>query len=153
MPIGAFIATPEVFEPFNINPYLHSSTFGGNPLACAAGYAAVQALLEEGLVDRAARLGDYILSRLVSLKDEFPRVIADVRGKGLLIGVELVNDGAGGFIISNLLDHGVIVLHSLNKHKVIRLIPPAVITDKQLDQALDAFVESVAAVNEVIDQI
>lgn len=153
MPIGAFIATPEVFEPFNTNPYLHSSTFGGNPLACAAGYAAVQALLEEGLVDRAARLGDYILSRLVSLKDEFPRVIADVRGKGLLIGVELVNDGAGGFIISNLLDHGVIVLHSLNKHKVIRLIPPAVITDKQLDQALDAFVESVAAVNEVIDQI
>lgn len=153
IPIGAFIATPEVFEPFNTNPYLHSSTFGGNPLACAAGYAAVQALLEEGLVDRAARLGEYALGRLSRLKQEFPRVIADVRGRGLLIGVEFADEGAGGFIISSLLDRGVIVLHSLNKHKVIRVTPPAVITDEQLDRALDAFVESVASVNEVIDQI
>lgn len=153
MPIGAFTATPEVFEPFNANPYMHSSTFGGNPLACAAGYAAVQALLEEGLVERAARLGEHALARLRRLKDEYPGVIADVRGKGLLIGVELVADGAGGFIISNLLERGVIVLHSLNMHKVIRLLPPAVITDEQLDRALDAFVESVGAVNEVIDQI
>ena len=153
MPIGAFITTPEIFEPFNANPYLHSSTFGGNPLACAAGYAAVQALIEEKLPDRAAQLGAYTLDRLRRLKAEYPKVIADVRGKGLLIGVEFVNDGVGGMIISNLLDHKVIVLHSLNKHNVIRLMPPAIITEEQLNRAIDAFTLSVASANEVIDLI
>ncbi len=153
MPIGAFVATPEVFEPFNTNPYLHSSTFGGNPLACAAGYAAVQVLQEEGLVERSAILGEYIMDKLNSLKEKYPRVIADVRGKGLLIGIEFVNDGAGGFMISELLDRGVIVLHSLNLHKVIRVMPPAVISDEQMDRVLDAIKEAVAALNEVIDEI
>ena len=153
MPLGAFISTREVFEPYNANPYLHSSTFGGNPLATAAGYAGIRALLDEGLVERAAKLGDYVLSRIHLLKDKFPRVVADVRGKGLLIGVEFTNDGAGGFIISNLLDSGVIVLHSLNKHKVIRIMPSAVITEEQLDRALVVFEESVAMVNEIIDEI
>jgi putrescine aminotransferase len=153
MPIGAIIATPEVFEPFNTNPYLHSSTFGGNPLACAAGYAAVKVLLEDGLIERSAWLGEYALGKLNHLKKRYPRVIADVRGKGLLIGVELVNDGIGGFIIPNLLDQGVIVLHSLNNNKVIRIMPAAVITDEQLDRALDAFGNGVAAVEEIVDQI
>ncbi len=153
MPIGAVVATPEVFEPYNTNPYLHSSTFGGNPLACTAGYAALKTLIEEGLVERAAELGEYALTRLLSLKEKYPRVIAAVRGKGLLLGVEFVNDGAGGCMISNLLDMGVIVLHSLNNHKVIRMMPPAVISDEQLKRALDAFGESVAMVNEVIDDI
>ncbi len=153
VPLGAFVATPEVFEPFNTNPYLHSSTFGGNPLACAAGCAAIKALLEEGLVERAARLGDYMMDRLQALKEEYPRVIAAVRGRGLLVGVEFVNDGAGGCMISNLLDMGVIVLHSLNNHKVIRIMPPAVISDEMLDRALTAFADSVAMVDQVIEQL
>jgi len=153
VPLGAFVATPEVFEPFNTNPYLHSSTFGGNPLACAAGCAAIKALLEEGLVERAARLGDYMMDRLQALKEKYPRVIAAVRGRGLLVGVEFVNDGAGGCMISNLLDMGVIVLHSLNNHKVIRIMPPAVISDEMLDRALTAFADSVAMVDQVIEQL
>lgn len=153
MPIGAIITTPEIFAPFNANPYLHSSTSGGNPLACAAGYAAIRALLDEGLVERAASLGEYAIKRLQALKEQYPRVIADVRGKGLLLGIEFVNDGCGGYMISNMLDMGVIVLHSLNMHKVIRMMPPAVISDEQLDKALEAFAESVALVNEVVDEI
>lgn len=153
MPIGAIVTTPEIFEPFNANPFLHSSTSGGNPLACAAGYAAIRALLDEGLIERAAKLGEYVLKRLKALKEQYPRVIADVRGKGLLLGIEFVNDGCGGYIISSMLDRGVIVLHSLNMHKVIRMMPPAVISDEQLETALEAFAESVALVNEVVDEI
>ncbi|MEW6661535.1 MAG: aspartate aminotransferase family protein [Bacillota bacterium] len=153
MPIGAFTTKKEIFEPFNENPYLHSSTFGGNPLACAAGYAAIETILQDGLLERAARLGDYAISKLNLLKEQFPRVIADVRGKGLLIGIELEDEGSGGFLVSRLLEHGVIVVVSLNKPKVIRFMPPAIISDEQLDFSLSAFAESVSYVNEIVAQI
>ncbi|MEW6573689.1 MAG: aminotransferase class III-fold pyridoxal phosphate-dependent enzyme [Bacillota bacterium] len=153
MPIGAFIATPQVFEPFNSNPYLHSSTFGGNPLACAAGCAAITALREEGLVERASALGDKAIFRLRQLVQEYPKTVAAVRGKGLLIGIEFTKEGALGLFISTLLDKGVIVTHSLNQHRVARVMPPAVIPDELLDRALTAVTESVAEVNEDVDEL
>ncbi|MEW6448406.1 MAG: aminotransferase class III-fold pyridoxal phosphate-dependent enzyme [Bacillota bacterium] len=153
MPIGAFIATPEVFEPFNNNPYLHSSTFGGNPLACAAGCAAISTIQEEGLVERAATLGAQALFRLGYLVQEYPKTVAAVRGKGLLIGIEFTKEGALGLFISTLLDKGVIVTHSLNQYRVARVMPPAVIPEELLDRALTAVTEAVAVVNEAIDEL
>ncbi|MHB1127039.1 MAG: aminotransferase class III-fold pyridoxal phosphate-dependent enzyme [Bacillota bacterium] len=153
MPLGAFTTNSEVFQPFNENPFLHSSTFGGNPLACAAGIAAIRALQEEKLVERAAQLGEVCLSRFKKLQAEYPRVISEVRGKGLLLGIEFVKDGAGGFIISELLNSGVIVLHSLNKNSVIRFMPPAVISEDQLEKALQVFDDAVCAAEAIIDEL
>jgi putrescine aminotransferase len=153
MPIGAFTAKPEVFAPFNTNPYLHSSTFGGNPLACAAGCAAIRAIQEERLVERAAALGDRALLKLKPLEQEYPKTVAAVRGKGLLIAIEFTKEGAVGFLISALLERQVIALHSLNQNRVVRITPPAVITEALLDRALTAVRESVAAVNDVIDDL
>jgi len=153
MPIGAFTTTKEIFQPFNDNPYLHSSTFGGNPLACVAGYAAIETILQDGLLERAVRLGDYAISKFNLLKEQFPKVISDVRGKGLLIGIELEDEGFGGFLVSRLLEHGVLVVVSLNKPKVIRFMPSAVISESQLDLALSAIAESVSYVNEMLNQI
>lgn len=152
MPLGAFTTKKEIFEPFNENPYLHSSTFGGNPLACAAGYAAIQTILQDGLLERAVRLGDYAMSKLSRLKEQFPQVIAEVRGKGLLIGIEMEDEGAGGFLVSRLLEQGVLIVVSLNRPKVIRFMPPAIISDEQLDFALNAVAEAVSYVNEMIAQ-
>jgi putrescine aminotransferase len=153
MPIGAFTAKPEVFEPFNTNPFLHSSTFGGNPLACAAGCAAVKAIREEHLVERAAALGDRAIFKLKRLEQEYPETVAAVRGKGLLIALEFTKEGAVGLLISTLLERQVIALHSMNQNRVVRITPPAVITDELLERALTAIRESVAVVNDVIDDL
>jgi putrescine aminotransferase len=144
MPIGAITAKPPIFELFNDNPYIHSSTFGGNPLACVAGIAAIKALKDEGLVEQAAEKGAYILNRLRQLRQEYPQVLRDVRGKGLLIGLEMGKEAHSGVMIAELAAQHVIVIHSLNNPSVIRLSPPAVITYEQIDIVLDAVSKGVA---------
>lgn len=88
MPLGAAFGTEKVFSPMFDNPLLHSSTLGGNPLACAAGIAALKVLREEGLAERAAELGEKFLLVLKQIASNYPEIVRDVRGKGLLIGVE-----------------------------------------------------------------
>jgi len=153
MPIGAFIATPEVWKPFDVNPYVHSSTFGGNPLACAAGVAALKAIEEEGLLEQAATKGEYIMKALQVLRRRFPAVIKDVRGKGLLIGLEMTKEGAGGMVISETVSKGVLVLHSLNNPKVIRIMPPAVITMDQIECVLAALESAFEQIERVIEDL
>ena len=149
MPIGAFMSTPEIFSVFDENPYIHSSTFGANQLACSAGIAALRAIEEQGLLEQATRKGERILITLRSLARDYPDVIRQVRGKGLLIGIELVNEGASGLMISELIDRKVIVIHSLNNPRVIRISPPAVITEAQIDHVLDAVAAGVARAHEL----
>lgn len=149
MPIGAVVAKAPIWSLFNANPYIHSSTFGGNPLACRAAIAAIEAIQEEGLVEQAAAKGEYLLSRLRALRERYPQVLRDVRGKGLLIGLELTKDGHAGVLIAELIDRGVIVIHSLNNPRVIRVSPPAVITYEQLDRVLAALEAGIARAAEV----
>ncbi|HEY8449203.1 MAG TPA: aspartate aminotransferase family protein, partial [Bacillota bacterium] len=139
MPIGAFLARPEVFAPFDENPYIHSSTFGGNALACAAGLATLEALAEEGLVEQAAEKGRYLLEGLLDIAARYPDVIREVRGRGLMIGIELARPGLGGAIIADIIANGLIAIHSLNNDTVIRFLPPAVVTREQMDRALAIF--------------
>jgi putrescine aminotransferase len=153
MPIGAITAKPAIFELFNDNPYIHSSTFGGNPLACVAGIAAITALKEEGLVEQAAQKGEYILNHLRQLQQEYPQILKDVRGKGLLIGLQLGKEAHSGVMISELASQHVIVIHSLNNPFVIRLSPPAIITYEQIDIVLDAVSKGVAQAAAVDDDL
>lgn len=153
MPIGAVTAKAPIFDLFNANPYIHSSTFGGNPLACAAGIAAIDAIRDEGLLEQAARKGEYILSYLRSLQTRYPQILREVRGKGLLIGLDLVKEAHSGVLINELVGRQVIVIHSLNNPKVIRLSPPAVITQEQIDTVLKAVTEGVAAAAAVDDEL
>lgn len=153
MPIGAIVARPDAWRPFDENPFLHSSTFGGNPLACAAALAGLAAIAEEGLLERAERLGEQALAALRRLAAELPRTIADVRGRGLLIGIELTKEGAGGMLIAETFSRHLLVIHSLNNPKVIRVMPPAVIGEEQLDRALGRLAEALRAVDAVIDEL
>lgn len=137
MPIGAFMGTEEVWDSlFSENPYLHTSTFGGNPLACAAGIAAVEATQRLKLPERSAELGGYMLCRLAELKDRFPEFISDVRGLGLLAGLEFASEDFAKLVIAACATERLLVAYSLNNPKVIRIEPPLIIERELLDRAI-----------------
>jgi len=144
MPIGAFLGTPEVWDSFfGRDPYLHSSTFGGNPLACAAGCAAVDATLKLDLPKRSETEGTHLLERLKKIQQRFPDVIHDVRGLGLLAGVQFASEDFGKLIIASCAKDGLLVAYSLNNPLVIRIEPPLIIERELLDKAMDIFENAV----------
>lgn len=147
MPIGVCIATPAAWNAaYAKAPLLHTSTFGGNELACAAALAALDVLESENLVENARRRGMQLLKGARSVARDFPEIVRDVRGSGLLIGLELHQEGFAGALIPEMLRRGVTVAWTLNQQRVIRLEPPLIVTDHEIDIALDALHESIAVV-------
>ncbi len=136
VPIGAFLARPGLWEGFRQHPYIHSSTFGGNPLACRAALATLDVLVEERLAERAAAQGRYFLERLRELGRRYPGVIRDVRGAGLMIGVEFTHSDYALMVSAEAGHRGVITFYTLNKPEVIRIEPPLVITAELIDRAV-----------------
>lgn len=143
MPIGAIVGTQEVWQAFEENPFIHTSTFGGNPLACTAGLATIQVLEEELLVDGAKFRGEYLLQKLQYLQEKYPAIVSQVRGMGLMIGIEMTDEGWGGFVMSELFQQGILVAYALNNPKVIRLEPPLIISKEQLDRLVLAMGKAV----------
>jgi len=150
MPIGAAIGREELFEPFRENPLIHSSTFGGNPLAAAAALAAIEVTLEEDLPTRALEMGEYLLAALRGLKESYPDFIEDVRGKGLMVGIEFTDADIGAIVISELAARGVLTAFGLNNPKVVRLEPPLIVEKEHIDQAVGALEESLRATGEML---
>ena len=149
IPIGAFIARPSVWNAaYAKAPLMHTSTFGGNELACAAALAALDVLEDEHLIDNARERGQQLLAGVRTIAAAEPAVIAEARGLGLLVGVELTSEGYGGTIIPELLKRGVTAAWTLNQQRVIRLEPPLVVTAEEVDRAIHAFGESIAVARE-----
>jgi len=145
MPIGAYIARPAVWDAaYAKAPLTHTSTFGGNPLACAAALAALDVLVEDDLAANARDRGAELLDGARAIAARYPDAIVDVRGAGLLVGVELRNEGYGGTIIPELLKRGVTAAWTLNRQRVIRLEPPLIVDARQIARALQALDEAVA---------
>ncbi|MEW6736692.1 MAG: putrescine aminotransferase [Acidobacteriota bacterium] len=138
MPLSAFMSTPEIWEQLEENPFIHSSTFGGNPLACAAGIAAVHVTLEEDLSGQATSSGEYLVKRFRELQARYPEYLIDVRGKGLLIGLEFIDTEFGYAVAAGLFRRGVLVAGTLLNAKVIRIEPALNISRELLDQVLEA---------------
>jgi len=154
MPIGAFIGTPEIWEAmFRENPLMHSSTFGGNPLACRAAIAAIHATRFRDLPGRAARLGEYFIGKLCRIKDKHPKALTEVRGLGLMIGVEFTHEDVGELAIGGLARRGVIAAYTLNNPKVIRFEPPLIITEEEIDTVVTAFDEAITEALEMLEGI
>ncbi len=146
IPIGAYVARRAVWNAaYAKAPLLHTSTFGGNELACAAALAALDVLHDEDLVTNARERGAQLLAGARATMQRHPAVIAGVRGAGLLVGVELCSEGYGGTIIPELLKRGVTAAWTLNAQRVIRLEPPLIVTAGEIDVALRAFDAAVAA--------
>jgi len=143
LPVSAFVACEEVMAVFN--PGDHGSTFGGNPLACAVGLAAVNMLQRDGLAERSAQMGDYLFGSLAALRH--PGILA-VRGRGLFIGMELQPEFASARTFCEaLLKRG--VLSKDTHHTVVRFAPPLTVTRETLDQALAAIELTFADLDEV----
>ncbi|SDD40087.1 aminotransferase class III-fold pyridoxal phosphate-dependent enzyme [Sporomusa acidovorans] len=138
IPIGAFTARPKVWDKYITSPFLHTSTFGGNPLACAAAIAAIGVIREENLSKRAEQSGRYFMGKLIKLAETYPEVIAQVRGKGLMLGIELTKEGIGGLLLAEMIDKGVLIAYTLNNPKVIRIEPPLTIEQSQIDYVITA---------------
>ncbi|WP_327233371.1 aminotransferase class III-fold pyridoxal phosphate-dependent enzyme [Streptomyces sp. NBC_01317] len=146
VPVAAALATPEVFAPFDADPFLHTSTYSGAPIAMAAARATIEVIRDEELVDRADRAGARLLAGLRAIAaDRAPHLVLEVRGAGLLIGLELVDASQAGELLLELVDRHVVVNHSLNAHPVVRITPPAVITPDEEIQLLEAVDGALAA--------
>jgi predicted acetylornithine/succinylornithine family transaminase len=136
-PVGAMLATNKIAKAFT--PGNHASTFGGNPLAMTAAKAALEAILQEGVLDNCCKMGEYFLAQLVKLKGKH-KIIKEVRGKGLMIACALDIEGAE--IVNECMQRGVLI--NCTGGKTLRFVPPLIITKSDIDQA-------VAVLNEVLE--
>jgi acetylornithine/N-succinyldiaminopimelate aminotransferase len=134
VPIGALLMKKEIAEGFK--PGDHASTFGGNPLATAAGVAALTAILGEGMLENCRRVGDYFLKRLEEIKRKFP-FIQEVRGKGLILGMALEMDGSS--IVKEMMGRGILINCTMGN--VLRFLPPLIVMKEEVDQVVAALEE------------
>jgi ornithine--oxo-acid transaminase len=131
LPVSMFLARREVMEVFK--PGDHGSTFGGNPIAAAVGLAALDTLIDEGLIDNAVQVGAHLLRRLRAINNP---LIGEVRGLGLFVGVELRSELANaGAAVRRLIDVGVLTKDT--HRNTVRLAPPLIISESQIDWAVD----------------
>lgn len=130
--IGALLAKDAVAESFQ--PGTHASTFGGNPLACSAALASMETLLEDNfLLDNCIHLGGYFLERLEKLKNDFPSLVIEARGLGLMLGLELTKAGAP--IVEACAHRGILI--NCTGGNVLRFTPPLIITEKDIDNLIE----------------
>lgn len=134
-PLSALVATEELYAPLAKDPFLHTTTFSGHPLAAAAGSAALRAV--EELATRGDRLAALMADGLRGVADRHPGLITGVRGRGLLWGVEFARGGAAGEVLLELSRRGLVVSPCLGRPEVIRLLPPLVAVDADVEEALD----------------
>ena len=130
-PISAVLSNVEVLGV--LRPGEHGSTFGGNPLACAVARTALRVLVEEGMIENASRMGEYFLSQLQGMRSP---VIKEVRGKGLLIGVELIPEAGGARRFCEKLMTQGLLCKETHEH-TIRFAPPLIIGREEIDWALE----------------
>jgi putrescine aminotransferase len=139
MPLSAFVSSPKIWKVMEDNPFIHSSTFGGNPLACAAGIAAINVLLEEKLSEQAAEKGEYMMKHLKEFRDRFPDILRDVHGLGLLIGMDFATNETGYQVAAGLFRRRVLVAGTLISSRTIRIEPALNIPKNLIDEVLDRF--------------
>ncbi len=142
MPLAAFVATPTIWEVMIPNPIIHSTTFGGNPIACAAGIAAITVTLEEDLPGQARVKGEYLLRELGTLQRKYPHILTGTQGRGLLIGMTFPTDEIGYRCAAGLFKRGVLVAGTYSKARTIRIEPPLGIEQSLLGEMLTRLEET-----------
>ena len=132
VPIGAFIATDKVAAAFHAGD--HGSTFGGNPLACAAANVVLDIVGQTNCLQHVVEMGDYMKSRLEAMQAKYPALIKEVRGMGLILGMELTKPGRE--IVNDCLGKGAII--NCTAGNVLRFVPPLIVTKEHIDEVCDA---------------
>lgn len=147
VPASAMVAGRDLFEPLNRDPLLHSSTFGGSPLAASAAIATLETLAELDAPARARELGAEILPTVRSIAERTSAgLVTDVRGEGLLIGLEFSHEHLGAELLIEMLERDVILCHSMFAHSVVRVMPPVTATGEDCARLYEALGESLAVI-------
>ncbi len=151
MPIGACVGTPDAMGFLDEMPLIHTSTFGGGggggaPLTTAVACEAIDVMRDEDFCGQAREKGAFLAQGLRRIQEEFPTVISEVRGRGLMLGVESAREGVGGMLMSELLHRKVLALWTLNNERVLRMIPPIVIPMEAIEEVLSRVREAAAEV-------
>ncbi|HSF80704.1 MAG TPA: putrescine aminotransferase [Anaerolineales bacterium] len=143
MPVSSFGAREEIWQVMmEPNPFIHTTTTGGNPLACAAAIAAITVTLEENLPQMAAEKGSYFKAGLEQLAEQFPNIYERITGRGLLLAQHFHNPEIGYQVASGLFKRGVLVAGTLTNAKTIRIEPPIYISYEQIDTVLTKLEDS-----------
>ena len=145
LPLGAFISTAEIFSTFLDPPLSHLTTFGGNPVACAAAIAAFDVIERDGLVDRAVEMGEYLGTGLAALMERH-QILAAARGLGLWWAFDIEPEELAMPVVQAMERRGVIVGSMLNADGTVRVAPPLIVTTDELDELLTALDEALTEV-------
>jgi putrescine aminotransferase len=153
VPIGATLYSEQISDALSRRLIFNTSTFGGGELACAAGLAAVEVVLEENLSDRAAEGGRILGAKLKAVGQRFPQFVRDVRGIGLMWTVEFTDPLVVFFVFPQMLrEHRVLVAPHLNRVDMMRLSPPLNEVPKNFDRIAQALGDSLTAFHELDDE-
>lgn len=144
--MSAFFSTAKIWKCMEPNPFMHTTTTGGNPLACAAALAQITVLLEEDLSGQAAAKGEYITSRMLALKEKYPHILQEFRGRGLLLAMIFPTDEIGYKVASGLFSRKVLTAGTLNNARSIRIEPALTVSYEILDEVLRRVEETFAGI-------
>lgn len=134
--MSGFFASAKIWKVLEPNPFMHTTTTGGNPIACAAALAQISVLLEEDLATQAHEKGEYIKQKLFEMKAKYPGILTDITGKGLLLGMVFENDELGFEVVSGLFKRGILIAGTLNNSQVVRIEPALNIPYPLIDKFL-----------------
>lgn len=138
MPIGSFMGNGKIWKAFeDPNPFMHTTTTGGNPMACAAAIAAINITLRDDLAGKAEESGNYFMGKLKAIAERYPQIYKGITGKGLLIGQHFQDPEYGYKIASGLFKRNVLVAGTLISANTIRFEPALIITREQIDEVLN----------------
>jgi len=146
MPIGAVIGTLKTWEKYIENPFLHTTTFGGNPVCCAAAIATLHVLMEEDLPRQAHEKGMYMMEQINAMAKKYPKVLKLCRGRGLMLGMEFMDNDVGYEVAKNLFARQILISGTYINARVLRIEPPLVISRELIDKFLRALEESLQQV-------
>ena len=144
--MSGFFSTAKIWKCMEPNPFMHTTTTGGNPLACAAALAQITVLLEEDLAGQAAAKGEYITSRMLTLKEKYPHILQDFRGRGLLLAMVFPTDEIGYKVATGLFSRHVLTAGTLNNARAIRIEPALTVSYDILDEMLRRMEDTFASI-------
>ncbi len=143
--MSGFFSTAKIWSCMEPNPFMHTTTTGGNPVACAAALAQITVLLEEDLAGQAKEKGEYIVEKVTALQKKYPQILTGIRGKGLLLGMEFPDDEIGYKVASGLFSRKVLTAGTLTNAQVIRIEPALTISYELIDQMLSRLEDTFAS--------
>ncbi len=153
MPISATIASKRIFSVLFDNPFLHTTTFGGNPMACAAALATINVLLRDDLAQQAEIKGEFLLRGLQECAKRYPQLIAEARGMGFLQALEFRDNETGYAFASEMFRRGVLVAGTLNNARTVRIEPPLTLTLEQCQQVLEHVEHVLAKLSSMVEHV